>query len=68
VRGGHAAAILYTLVESCRLAQVDMVDYFADVLVRVATHLASRIEELLPSRWAAVMHTAPTAAPVPLLA
>jgi hypothetical protein len=52
VRGGHAAAILYTLVESCRLAEVDMLDYFADVLVRVNTHPASRIDELVPANWA----------------
>lgn len=51
VRGGEAAATIYTLVESCRLEGIDMVDYLADVLVRVATHPASRIEELLPARW-----------------
>jgi len=51
VRGGHAAAILYTLIESCRLAEVDMLDYLADVLVRVHTHPASRIDELVPATW-----------------
>ncbi len=50
-RGGHAAAVAYTLIESCRIAKVDIVNYLADVLVRVATHPASRIEELLPDRW-----------------
>lgn len=68
VRGGHAAAILYTLIESCRLAEVDMVEYLADVLVRVATHPASRIDELLPSQWkAAGAQAVPSAAPVPAL-
>lgn len=51
-RGGRAAAVAYTLIESCRLADVDVVDYLADVLVRVATHPASRIDELLPENWA----------------
>ena len=51
-RGGRAAAVVYTLIECCRLANVDMVSYFADVLVRVATHPASRVEELLPENWA----------------
>jgi len=50
-RGGHAAAVAYTLIESCRIAKVDIISYLADVLVRVATHPASRIEELLPDRW-----------------
>lgn len=52
MRGGRAAAVIYTLVECCRLAKVDMVAYFADVLVRVATHPASRVEDLLPASWA----------------
>ncbi len=29
-----------------------MVSYLEDVLVRVATHPASRVDELLPGRWA----------------
>jgi hypothetical protein len=32
--------------------KIDIVSYLADVLVRVATHPASRVEELLPDRWA----------------
>jgi len=52
VRGGEAAAVVYTLIECCRLAKVDMASYLADVLVRVATHPADRLEELVPSRWA----------------
>ena len=50
-RGGHAAAVAYTLIESCRIAKVDVIAYLADVLVRVATHPANRVEELLPARW-----------------
>jgi len=51
LRGGRAAATIYTLIECCRLAEVDPERYLADVLLRVASHPASRIEELLPSRW-----------------
>jgi hypothetical protein len=54
MRGGRAAAVVYTLIECCRLANVDMVAYFADVLVRVATHPARRVEDLLPANWAAL--------------
>ena len=50
-RGGRAAATIYTLVESCKKADVDPQVYLADVLVRVATHPASRIGELIPAKW-----------------
>ncbi|MBK8096044.1 MAG: IS66 family transposase [Planctomycetes bacterium] len=52
MRGGRAAAVIYTLIESCKLAGVDIVSYFADVLVRVATHPTSHIDDLLPANWA----------------
>jgi len=44
--------VIYTLIECCRRADVDMVSYLADVLVRIAALPASRVEELLPERWA----------------
>jgi transposase len=51
VRGGEAAAIVYTAVESCKSVGVDPFEYLKDVLVRVATHPASRVVELVPARW-----------------
>jgi hypothetical protein len=51
-RGGNVAAVLYTLIEFCKLADVDAPGYLANVLVRVATHHASRIGEVLPANWA----------------
>ena len=52
-RGGHAAATIYTLVESCRREGIDPFRYFKDVLVRVATHPADRVHELIPAAWKA---------------
>jgi transposase len=52
VRGGEAAAIMYSVIGSCRAAQVDRWEYLRDVLVRVATHPASQVADLLPARWA----------------
>ena len=52
MRGGRAAAVIYTLVESCKAVGVDVLTYLADVLVRVATHPASKIGDLLPANWA----------------
>jgi transposase len=51
LRGGRAAATVYTLVQSCRKAGVDPFVYLADVLTRVATHPAARVEELIPANW-----------------
>jgi transposase len=48
---GHNIAGLYTLVASCEKNGVNAVAYLTDVLTRVQTHPASRIEELLPNRW-----------------
>lgn len=59
LRGGRAAAVAYSLIECCKIAKVDVVDYLADVLVRVATHPASRIDELLPAKWSATVAAAP---------
>jgi hypothetical protein len=53
-RGGEAAAIVYSVIESCRRADVDRWEYLSDVLVRVATHPASKIADLLPARWAEI--------------
>ena len=65
VRGGQAAAVVYTLIECCRNASVDMVTYLADVLVRIGTHPDTRLEELLPANWRpATSASAPRAAAV----
>ena len=60
VHGGQAAATIYTLVQSCRLAKVDVERYLADVLVRVNCHPARRIDELLPANWARLAAAEPT--------
>jgi transposase len=50
-KAGHDLAILYTLVASCEKNGVNPIAYLTDVLMRVQTHPASRIDELLPHRW-----------------
>ena len=49
--GAERAAIIYSLVASCKLNSHDPFAYFSDVLRRVSTHPAGRIDELLPSNW-----------------
>ncbi|MFN9275432.1 MAG: transposase domain-containing protein [Planctomycetota bacterium] len=59
LRGGRAAATIYTLVASCKRTGIEVLDYLTDVLVRVTTHPASKIDQLLPMNWA--RHFAPAA-------
>ncbi len=49
--GAWRAAVIYSLVASCKLNDIDPFRYFRDVLVRVSTHPADKIDELLPSEW-----------------
>lgn len=50
-RGGQRAAILYTLIQTAKLNDVDPQAWLADVLARIADHPASRLDELLPWNW-----------------
>jgi transposase len=51
--GGKAAAIAYTLVETAKLNGVDPQAWLTDVLSCIAEHKITRIDELLPWRYAA---------------
>ena len=50
--GGKAAAIAYTLVETAKLNAIDPQAWLTDVLSRIADHKITRIDELLPWRYA----------------
>lgn len=62
LRGGRAAAVVFSLAESCRIVGVDPLDYFADVLNRVGTHPASRVDDLLPQNWSRLFGRMPAPA------
>jgi transposase len=49
--GGQTAATLMSLCATCQELGLDPFADIRDVLDRVSTHPASRIEELLPDRW-----------------
>jgi transposase len=49
--GARRAAILYSLIASCKLCGIDPFLYLRDVLERISTHPASRIDELTPPQW-----------------
>lgn len=50
-RGGEAAAILYSVLETCQQNGVDPQAYLADVLLKVHYHPNQRIDDLLPYHW-----------------
>jgi transposase len=49
--GGRRAAAMYSLVETCKLNDVDPRAWLADVLAQLPEHPAARIDELLPWNW-----------------
>jgi transposase len=51
-RGGQRAAALYSLIVTAKMNDVDPQAWLADVLARIATHPAHRLDELLPWNWA----------------
>jgi transposase len=63
--GGATAAILFSLTETCKRLGVEPWAYLRDLLDRVSTHPASRIDELLPDRWEAMRRSREGATPAP---
>ncbi|MER9833336.1 transposase, partial [Mesorhizobium sp. M0134] len=50
-RGGQRAAVLYSLIVSAKLNDIDPQAWLADILARIAAHPAHRIDDLLPWNW-----------------
>jgi transposase len=49
--GGHRAAILFSLIASCKANEVEPFAYLRDVLTQLPTQPADQLDELLPDRW-----------------
>jgi len=52
-RGGEAAAIAISLIQSCRSLNINPREYLEDVMRRLMGHPANSLRELLPDQWAA---------------
>ena len=52
-RGGRNAAIIYSILQTCKALGVNPQEYLEDVLPRILDHNSNRVAELLPDRWAA---------------
>ena len=50
-QAGQNLAILQTITATCRLHNVNPYEYIKDMLIRIQTHPASKIDELLPQNW-----------------
>jgi len=53
LRAGQRAAAVMSLIQSAKLNGHDPLRYLKDVMERLPTQPASRIDELLPHRWTA---------------
>ena len=59
--GGQRAAVIYSLVEPCKLNAVDPFAYLQAVLTTIPSHPINRLDELLRYNWKT--GEAPTARP-----
>jgi transposase len=55
--GGKTAAVIYTIINSCKSLGIDPFTYLRDVLARLPDHLPERHAELLPFNWARTART-----------
>jgi hypothetical protein len=51
-RGAERAAVMYTLIQTAKLNDVDPQAWLADALARIADHPVADLTALLPWRWA----------------
>lgn len=49
--GGERAAVIYTIVETCKMTGLNPQAYLADIIDRIADPPANKIDELLPWNW-----------------
>lgn len=56
--GGRTAAVLSSLIATCKRHHMDPFAYLRDVFERINAHPKSRLEELLPDQWLAARSAA----------
>ncbi len=49
--GGEAAAVILSLVQTCRALNINPHEYLEDVMRRIMSHSSQKLEELLPGNW-----------------
>jgi len=51
--GGHTAAVLTSLIATCKRHHIDPFAYLRDVFQRISAHPKNQLAELLPDKWLA---------------
>ena len=51
--GGRTAAVLTSLIATCKRLSIDPFAYLGDIFERISSHPQSRLAELLPDQWKA---------------
>jgi transposase len=52
--GGRTAAVLSSLITTCKRLAIDPLAYLRDIFARISSHPQSRLAELLPDQWLAI--------------
>jgi transposase len=58
--GGRTAAVLTSLIATCKRLGIDPFAYLRDLFARISSHPQSRLSELLPDQWKAARPPAAT--------
>jgi len=52
-KGGRTAAVLSSLIASCKRLRIEPFAYLRDLFTRISTHPHHRLDDLLPDKWLA---------------
>ncbi len=66
-KGGERAAIIYTLIETCKRHGVEPYAYLRDILGRIASHPINALYELFPQNWTPRPQPGPAPTTTPLV-
>jgi len=61
-RGGERAAVMYSLIVTAKMNDIDPQAWLADVLARIAEHPVQRLDDLLPWNWRSAIRNVDQAA------
>ena len=50
-KGGRTAAVLSSLIASCKRLRIEPFAYLRDLFTRISTHPHHRLDDLLPDKW-----------------
>ena len=50
-RGGRTAAVLFSIIATCKRHNIEPLSYLRDILTRIPAHTHSKLQELLPCNW-----------------